>query len=235
MGTLLVCTSSRLFHWMCPDPDPERQRMLRRQRLLQEAVIRRRPTPLPRRRFARAMAASAVGAQLMAQSAYGLQIGDPHAALKRVLGLEQHEPGIVHGVMHQYVSAFSLVVDSTELDAPPTQPNHCVFDTDSRPIGTDSRASACISDDPADFPHGYTLTNKKVKIFGGMFHGQVYQGVLRWHLQEDAGKIDLQDIPGSYFIPEGGMRLFSPQHWSRQRSAQGLEQKHYHANVKNSG
>ena len=54
------------------------------------------------------MAASAVGAQLTAQSTYGLQIGDPHALLRRVLGLEPHEPGVVH----QYVSAFYLVVDS---------------------------------------------------------------------------------------------------------------------------
>ena len=31
VGTLLVCTSSRLFHWMCPDLDPEWQRMRHRQ------------------------------------------------------------------------------------------------------------------------------------------------------------------------------------------------------------
>ena len=110
-----------------------------------------------------------------------------------------------------------------------------MFDTDSRPVGMDSRASACISDDPADFPHGYTLTNKKVKVFGGLFHGKVYQGILRWNFQEDDGTIDSQEIPGSYYIPEGGMRLLSPQHWSQQRSAQGLEKQHYHASVKTAG
>ena len=72
-----------------------------------------------------------------------------------------------------------------------------MFDTDSRPVGMDSRASACISDDPADFPHGYTLTNKKVKVFGGLFHGKVYQGILRWNFQEDDVTIDSQEIPGS--------------------------------------
>ena len=134
------------------------------------------------------MAASAVGAQLMAQRACGLQIGDPFAALKHVAGIKPPQPR-EPGVLEQYVTAFSLVVDSTELQDMHSQPEACMFDTDSKPIDMDSHASACISDDPADFPYGTTLTNKKVKVFGGMFHGKVYQGVLCWNFQEDDGSI----------------------------------------------
>ena len=62
------------------------------------------------------MAASMVGVQLMAQSACGLQVGDPNAALKHVLGIASEPEPPEPGVLRQYVSALSLVVDSTELN-----------------------------------------------------------------------------------------------------------------------
>ena len=119
----------------------------------------------------------------MANTACVFQMGDPYAALRHVLGIKPPEPS----VLQQYVTALSLVVDSTELQDMHSQPVSCMFDTDSKPIGMDSRTSACIYDDPDDFPYGYTLATKKVKVFGDMFHGKVYQGILRWNFQEDAG------------------------------------------------
>ena len=50
---------------------------------------------------------------------------------------------------------------------------------DSKPIGMESRTSTCISDGLADFPYGYTLTQKKVKGFGGVFHGKVCQCIAK--------------------------------------------------------
>ena len=217
LATLAIGTLFSLFKWLFPDPTPEQKRRRRKTKRIRRVIrAHRAPSPpRPRSSFARAMAASTVGSQLMANSAYAFQVGEPYAALRHVLNLHPPEPP-QPSVFRQYLSAFSLVVDSTELQETRTQPETCMFDTDSKPIGIDSRASACISDDPADFPYGYTLTKRKVKVFGGMFHGKVYQGVLRWAFQEDAGKIDTQEIPGLYFIPEGGMRLLSPQHWSQQ-------------------
>ena len=48
------------------------------------------------------MAASAVGAQLMAQQACGLQVGVPFAALKHVAGIKPPQPR-EPGVSEQYM------------------------------------------------------------------------------------------------------------------------------------
>ena len=82
-GSLLVCGCNGVLHWLFPDPTPEQHRRRRRRKRLQVAVARRY-TPPSSRRFIQTMAASAVGAQLMAQRACGLQVGDPFVALKHV-------------------------------------------------------------------------------------------------------------------------------------------------------
>ena len=79
LAKLVVGTFISLFKWLFPDPTPEQKRRRRKTKRLQRVTCAyQAPSPpRPRTSFARAMAASAVGAQLMAQRACGLQVGDP--------------------------------------------------------------------------------------------------------------------------------------------------------------
>ena len=91
-----------------------------------------------------------------------------------------------------------------------------VFDTDSANVGIDNRCSACISHDQNDFVPG-TLrpSNRVVKGFGGTRITNVQVGTLEWSWENDRGQITTFKIPNSYYVPEGKVRLLSPQHWAR--------------------
>ena len=91
------------------------------------------------------------------------------------------------------------------------------FDSDSRSIGLDGRASACITNDEEDVvPGSMVLTNKKVKCFGGTFDGKVYRCTICWTIIDKQSKTHTFTLPNAYYIPEGGMRLLSPHHWSQE-------------------
>ena len=88
------------------------------------------------------------------------------------------------------------------------------FDTDSGQVGIDNRCSACISNHIEDFdPTSLVQCRRAIKGFGGTRTGAVYKGTLNWDLEDDQGQRTSFRIPDSYFVPEGGMRLLSPQHW----------------------
>ena len=92
--------------------------------------------------------------------------------------------------------------------------NIASFDTDSKcsPIGVDNRCSACISDDRDDF-EGPLMTSKRViKGFGGVTTKGVQTGTLLWRWADDTGKTHSFRIPNSYYVPQGGVKLLSPQH-----------------------
>ena len=91
-----------------------------------------------------------------------------------------------------------------------------VWDTDSKPVGLDSRASACISDDERDFVPG-TLKpiSRRIKVFGGYMTTQMQVGTLKWTWNDDQGLPYTFEIPNSYCIPKGGVKLISPQHWAQ--------------------
>ena len=86
------------------------------------------------------------------------------------------------------------------------------FDTDSFEVGIDNRASGCMSHVKEDFVGPLKETGAYVKGFGGVKTHGVAIGTLRWSLQADDGTVTTFDIPGSYYIPQGGVRLLSPQH-----------------------
>ena len=90
-----------------------------------------------------------------------------------------------------------------------------MWDTDSKPVGHDTRASACISDDPSNFVKG-TLKpcNRCVKTFGGKITTGISIGTLRWSVVDDKGVKHTWLLPNSYCIPKAGLKLFSPQHWA---------------------
>ena len=88
------------------------------------------------------------------------------------------------------------------------------FDTDSAPVGIDNRASGCISHVESDFDEA-TLKDchRVVKGFGGSRVMPMKIGTLQWRWEDDNGLIHAFNIPNSYYIPDGKMRLLSPQHW----------------------
>ena len=116
-----------------------------------------------------------------------------------------------------YVDAFSLVINHAEADQYHATLMPVKFDSDSRLIGLDGRASASITNDQADVvPGTQVLTNKRVKCFGGTFDGKVYRCTIKWTILDKQSKAHTFTLPNSYYIPEGGMRLLSPQHWSQE-------------------
>ena len=92
------------------------------------------------------------------------------------------------------------------------------FDTDSQWVGVDNRCSACITHISEDFVPGSLMPSQKTSIkgFGGMIvRSNIQVGTLLWRFQDDMGVAHAFKIPNSYLVPEGGMRLLSPQHWAK--------------------
>ncbi|KAI2497134.1 hypothetical protein MHU86_17395 [Fragilaria crotonensis] len=89
------------------------------------------------------------------------------------------------------------------------------FDTDSGLVGIDNRCSACISHEPSDFDGPLEKSNRVVKGFGGSRTTNIKVGTLKWSWEDDQGAITTFRIPNSYYVPEGKVRLLSPQHWAQ--------------------
>jgi hypothetical protein len=92
------------------------------------------------------------------------------------------------------------------------------FDTDSYPIGIDSFASICMTPYKEDFVEG-TLTPMKhqrtITPFGkGAPISVSMRGTIRWSIEDNDGTQHELDIPNSMYVPDGNMRLLSPQHWA---------------------
>ena len=89
------------------------------------------------------------------------------------------------------------------------------FDTDSETIGIDNRCSGCISHVKEDFVGKLRPTDRVVKGFAGTRTMNVQVGTLRWSWEDELGKKHTFTIPNSYYVPDGRVRLLSPQHWSQ--------------------
>ena len=100
------------------------------------------------------------------------------------------------------------------------------FDTDSDYIGIDNRCSACISHDRSDFIGDLTPTNRVVKGFGGTRITNVQMGTIQWSWEDDRGVIFTFQIPNSYYVPDGKVRLLSPQHWAKSQHKGKIKRSH---------
>jgi hypothetical protein len=89
------------------------------------------------------------------------------------------------------------------------------FDTDSETIGIDNRCSGCISHVRDDFVGELRRTDRVVKGFAGTKTTNVQVGTLRWSWEDELGRKHTFTIPNSYYVPDGRVRLLSPQHWSQ--------------------
>ncbi len=94
------------------------------------------------------------------------------------------------------------------------------FDADSGSVGIDNRCSACISHRIEDFIGTPRETRRTIKGFGGAKTGNVMTGTILWRWTDDSGKIHKFKIPNSYYVPDGGVRLLSPQHWAQTQRKQ---------------
>jgi Reverse transcriptase (RNA-dependent DNA polymerase) len=90
-----------------------------------------------------------------------------------------------------------------------------IFDTDSALIGIDNRASACMSDNIHDFSGSLQPTNRVIRGFAGTKTTNVQIGTISWRIEDDNGKVTTHVIPNSYYVPDGKVRLLSPQHWAK--------------------
>ena len=93
------------------------------------------------------------------------------------------------------------------------------FDTDSETVGVDNRCSGCISHVKDDFIGDLQECNRAIKEFGGTRTMNVKTGTLRWSWENDQGQVHTFDIPNSYYVPDGNVRLLSPQHWAQSQSS----------------
>ena len=93
--------------------------------------------------------------------------------------------------------------------------NELDLDESSGRIGIDNRASACISHSLDDFTGPMTEVHRTIKGFGGTRTMGTKMGTIVWRWMDDQGRVHRHAIPNSYYIPEGKMRLLSPQHWAQ--------------------
>ena len=54
--------------------------------------------------------------------------------------------------------------------------------------------------------------NRTIKGFGGTRTTKTKMGTIKWSWLDDEGMVTTHRIPNSYYAPEGGVRLLSPQH-----------------------
>ena len=99
------------------------------------------------------------------------------------------------------------------------------FDTDSAKIGIDNRCSACISHCIDDFEGPVRRVNRAIKGFGGERVMEVFQGTIVWKWCDNNDMVHRFKIPNSYYVPEGKVRLLSPQHWARTQVGSSVKER----------
>ena len=95
------------------------------------------------------------------------------------------------------------------------------FDSNSAKVGIDNRCSACMSHIIEDFEGPLTEYNRPIKGFGGTKTYNVKRGTIVWRWMDDQGRISKFVIPNSYYVPDGGVWLLSPQHWAMAQYIKG--------------
>ena len=91
------------------------------------------------------------------------------------------------------------------------------FNTNSQLVGVDNRCSACITNVRSDIPGEIVACNRSIKGFRGAKVWNVWMGMIKWDIGDDEGVTHTHIIPKSYYVPQGHVRLLSPQHWTQSR------------------
>ena len=90
-----------------------------------------------------------------------------------------------------------------------------IFNTDSAWVGVDNRCSGCISHVATNFIGELVESDVAIEGFSGSITRKVMKGTLRWKWTDDDGRTHKFLIPDSFYVPHGGARLLSPQHWAQ--------------------
>ena len=107
------------------------------------------------------------------------------------------------------------VLCSQARNAPVRKEQEVIFDTDSARVGINNRCSGCISHVATDFIGELVKSNVAIKGFAGSITRKVMKGMLRWKWTNDDGRTHKHLIPDSFYVPNGGACLLSPQHWAQ--------------------
>jgi hypothetical protein len=114
---------------------------------------------------------------------------------------------------HIAIAAFLAVAMRAEGSS--LNKNCLTFDTDSGPIGVDNRCTGCISHHIEDFEGPLRDSNRAIKGFGGSCTTNIKIGTIMWKWDDDTGRTHKFTIPNLFYVPEGNIRLLSPQHWAQ--------------------
>jgi hypothetical protein len=96
-------------------------------------------------------------------------------------------------------------------------PRRPIFDSDSFDILVDGGASACISNNLADFIKPPKTSAIRVKGFNGTT-SSTKVGTVRWSILDDSGQERTLEVHNTYYVPACPLRLLSPQHYSQQQN-----------------
>jgi hypothetical protein len=92
-----------------------------------------------------------------------------------------------------------------------------IFDSNSFNILVDGGASACISNNLADFIKPPNTSAIRVKGFNGTT-SSTKVGTVRWSILDDSGQERTLEVRNTYYVPACPLRLLSPQHYSQQQN-----------------
>ena len=94
------------------------------------------------------------------------------------------------------------------------------FDTNSGPVGIDNQYSGCMSNKSSDFDGEFRPVKRVIKGFGGSRTYNMMMVTIKWKVEDNSGKVHTFRIPNSYYVLDGEVRLFSPQHWAKTQKDQ---------------
>ena len=117
----------------------------------------------------------------------------------------------------RFITMAAIIAMSGTTDAQKSEAECGPFDSDSAMVGIDNRCSGCITHVRTDIPGELTPCNRVIKGFGGTRTTNVWQGTIHWSWDDDQGQTHKMVIPNAYYVPEGKVRLLSPQHWAQTR------------------
>ena len=122
----------------------------------------------------------------------------------------------LHNVVRQMMSILAMSVLSIQTIEGCNSEREALFDTDSHQVGIDNRCSYCMSPDPRDCIGPLKDTNREIHGFAGAKVKSVKTGTIRWHWENDEGKVFEFRIPNSFYVPSSHQRLLSPQHLAQE-------------------
>jgi hypothetical protein len=124
-----------------------------------------------------------------------------------------------HGSSRSRFALTAMTVLAVQANASAAGKHMVRFNTHSDAgVGVDNRCSGCILHVKSDFVGDLKTCNRTLKGFGGTKMYRVKMGTLKWSWEDNNGRSHTFLIPDSYYVPDGKVRLLSPQQWAQSQS-----------------